>query len=38
MVINGTGRKKAQNEFNRQSKGCKGDKHNNKLKHCDIEH
>ena len=37
-VINGTRRKQAQNNFNRDSKGWKGDKHNNQLKYCEIEH
>ena len=31
-VINETGRKKAQNRFNRYSEGWKRDKHNNQLK------
>ena len=38
MVINGIGRKLTQNYFNRWIKGWKGEKHNNQLKHCDIEH
>ena len=38
MVINGTGIKQAQNEFNRYSKVWKRDKHNNQMKYCDIEH
>ena len=36
-VINGTGRKQAQNEFNRKSKVLKGEKHKNQLNICSIQ-
>ena len=35
-VINGTGRKQTQNEFNRYSKVWRVDKQNNQLNNCDI--
>ena len=37
VIINGTGIKQAQNNFNRLSKGFKGDKHKNHLNICSIQ-